>query len=170
MSSCTIQTLLFLLVVFNAVYSVHGKRGASNRIPLGKFRVSNIAKAKSRRPLSGPPSLTDVELIEERKAVIQKKLAESEEKMKKVKEKRLERHNRKMRVKDLTEKKMNRIDDVQGHANANDIDGEEEELPFSLQRTGPEESTSVEAPRSQRLSGPSSLKRLLATRGKHRKM
>lgn len=169
--------MILVLTMTMLVVVVLSKRGASGRVPLGKFRISGVAKSKIGKPLSGPGGDFDLELVEQRKAMIQKKLNEAEEKVKKVKTRRAERHDRKMRVKDRADKSLSK-----GFDGSSEDTGEEDdelELPFSLQRDEPEsvlkesdassesEAKEVNPPiQRRRLSSSRSLAKLLATRAK----
>ena len=111
---------VFIILLVCALEVAYGKRVASNRVPLGKFRISGVTKSKMKSPLSGP-STFDLELVEQRKAIMKKKVIEADEKLQKVKSRRAARHNRKMRQNDIAEKILKRSSGV----NVQDVDKNE---------------------------------------------
>jgi hypothetical protein len=137
-----ILVVLWLLLAFQ---EAQAKRGASGKMPLGKFRVSGVAKSKMAKPLAGPGSLDKLELMEERKLKIEKKLQDADEKIASVKAKREARHKRKIMTTFINAKQ-----DMREAAHLSEEDGEDQ----------------LESPARAERRGPSGLRRLLAARKK----
>ena len=143
------------LVVLCLLLALHGsqaKRGASGKMPLGKFRVSGVAKSKMAKPLAGPGSLDKLELMEERKLMIEKKLQDADEKIVLVKAKREARRERKIMTTCINVKQ-----DMRKAAHLLEEDGEDQL----------EEGVSApQSPARGERRGASGLRRLLAAKKK----
>jgi wobble nucleotide-excising tRNase len=83
-------SVVFLAIL--ALYGVEGKRGASGRVPLGKFRVGGVQKAKVVKPLTGDQGVEKRhQLIEQQKKDVKLKQEAKEKKLRQQRDRRDEK-------------------------------------------------------------------------------
>jgi len=77
-----LKAVFAIFVTLLGIATIYGKRGASGRVPLGKFRIGGVKKSKQSKPLSGDQLIQQrFELIEQQKAHVKQRAIATEAKL-----------------------------------------------------------------------------------------